>query len=416
MGVLKIERETIYALLLFFVSFSLSVGYKLSSISIIILTIFFILDKRLFHKLKLLKNNNIVYFFIAYFIINLLGLLYTTDFIKGKAEVTVKLTFFILPIIIFTEEISKQKLFSFFIAFKYWLILFSLFLLYHKLFIIGGPLFTLPTYSLNPITGIHHAYFSLFYILMVGFVIYQIENQKIKFFYGYLELVYLLFFITLLGSRIITGVILLYAIFFLVNRIIVSSRKQKLLLIGSFILTSYFVVKQTNFASKFDRLSKVEWSLENNIYNHQVFTFEYDDVNSNSLELRLIKWYCALQILKENVLIGVGTGDFKTELVKKYTQIDFKKGMAYKYNTHNQFLEEFVKFGLIGGLFFILFMLKIIVDAINSRNKFLFIIITSFSLFLIFESVFERQHGVVFFTLFIPILYKYHQIINRLNN
>ena len=41
MGILKIKRETIYVLLLFFVSFSLSIGYKLSSISIIILTIFF---------------------------------------------------------------------------------------------------------------------------------------------------------------------------------------------------------------------------------------------------------------------------------------------------------------------------------------------------------------------------------------
>ncbi len=414
MNILKIERENIYAILLFFAPFSLSIGYKLSSISIIFLTIFFFSDKKLFQKLKRLKNNTIVYFFVAYFIVNLLGLLYTEDFIKGKAEVTVKLSFLILPIIVFTEEISKQKLFYFFNAFKYWLIVFSLFLLYHKMFIIGGPLFTLPTYSLNPITGIHHAYFSLFYVPMVGFLIYQIENQKIQMLYGYLELGYILFFIILLGSRIISGVILLYVIFFLIKKIIISSKKQKLLVICSIVLVSYFVVKQTNFIGKFGRLSKIEWNIEKNIYNHQVFSFEYDEVNSNSLELRLIKWYCAIQILKENILIGVGTGDFEIELVKKYTKIDFKKGMAYRYNTHNQFLEEFVKFGLIGGLFFIIFIIKIIIDAINSRNKYLLIVIISFSLFLVFESVFERQHGVILFTLFIPILYINHQSVKHI--
>ena len=99
MNILKIERENIYAILLFFASFSLSIGYKLSSISIIFLTIFFFSDKNLFQKLKRLKNNTIVYFFVAYFLLNLLGLLYTEDFIKGKAEVTVKLSFLILPII-----------------------------------------------------------------------------------------------------------------------------------------------------------------------------------------------------------------------------------------------------------------------------------------------------------------------------
>ena len=154
----------------------------------------------------------------------------------------------------------------------------------------------------------------------------------------------------------------------------------------------------------------MEWNFEKNIYNHQVFTFGYDSATSNTLEMRLIKWYCAWEIIKEHPITGVGTGDYNQALIEKYNEIDFKKGMVYKYNTHNQFIEEFLKFGVLGGLFFLLFIGFIFYQAIRSKNELLMLSILTVSAFMMVESIFERQHGVVFFSLFISLAYLYPQL------
>ena len=168
------------------------------------------------------------------------------------------------------------------------------------------------------------------------------------------------------------------------------------------------VYKETNFVSKLSRLAKVEWNIDKNIYNHQVFTIDYNEKTSNSFELRLIKWYSAIEVFKKNILFGVGSGDYNQELVKQYHKIDFKKGMVYEYNTHNQYLEEFVKFGVFGGLYFCFFIGYLIFDSIKKKNKLLLKTLLLISVFLMVESVFVRQHGVIFFTLFVPLLYKYN--------
>ncbi len=132
--------------------------------------------------------------------------------------------------------------------------------------------------------------------------------------------------------------------------------------------------------------------------------------------MRLIKWYCASEVIKDNLFVGVGTGDYNDVLVQKYKDIDFKKGMVYGYNTHNQYLEEFLKFGVFGGLFFIIFMIYIVYQAVRFKNWFLVSIIFTMCAFMLVESIFERQHGVVFFSFFIPLVYLYHQLNRILKN
>ncbi|WP_186434419.1 O-antigen ligase family protein [Lutibacter sp. Hel_I_33_5] len=323
-------------------------------------------------------------------------------------EIEVRLSFLVLPLIIFSEKISKEKINKIFIYFKYWVLSFAVFLIIHKLFFVGGPVSTISTHSLLFITNIHQSYFSLFYIFCLFFVLQQIKNGSIHKISGYFQLSFLLIFITLLGARVTTFYALLVCIGFFTVQILRSKRNSKIILISILILSSYLMITKTSFINKFYRLAKIEWNIEKNIYNHQVFTFDYDDKTSNSLELRLIKWYCAIKIVKENILVGVGSGDYQIKLNEKYEEIDFKKGMVYKYNTHNQFLEEFVKFGIIGGVFFLFFLMFLFYTAFIKKNKLLTHLLLVMFLFLFIESVFTRQHGVVFFVFLISILSIYH--------
>ena len=134
--ILSIPREFVYVVLLAFTAFSLTLSYQLNSISIILLAVFYLCDKSLVSKVKSLSFN-VTYFYLIYFIIHVLGLLTTENMQEGLTEVTVKLSFLLLPLIIFTEKISKDYLYQLFVLFKYWMFLFALFLIYHKLFVIG---------------------------------------------------------------------------------------------------------------------------------------------------------------------------------------------------------------------------------------------------------------------------------------
>ncbi|MFY0603972.1 MAG: O-antigen ligase family protein [Flavobacteriaceae bacterium] len=409
----KTPREFIYVLLLFTVLFFNTIGYKLGSISIIVLTLFYILDRNLINKIKRL-NQKIGFLFLGYFVFHLVGLLYTENTSLAEHEITVRLPFLILPVILFTETISKKYLYDLFVAFKYWLFLLAAILFYHKLLVVDGPLISLPALSLLKLTGIHHAYFSLFYSFALFFVMHQVVQKKTSDFFGFLQITFLLFFITILGARVTMGVSILVSIVFFIQRTFKSKGLLKLFIPLVLIIATFFIFKKSNLVEKFSRLSKVEWNIEKNIYNHQVFTFEYDKVTSNTLELRLIKWYCAYQIIKEHIVFGVGTGDYKDELNKQYREVEFKKGMVYGYNTHSQYIEEFIKFGIIGGVYFVFFIGYVLYSAYRKKNILLFLMSLTFALFLVIESVLVRQHGVVFFCFFIPILYIYHQHFEQL--
>lgn len=404
----KIPREFIYALLLLNVLVCNSVGYKSGSVSIILLTLFFLIDKKLIVKIRKFKST-IGFLFIGYFLMHIIGLLYTQNTRLAEHEIVVRLPFLLLPLIIFTEKIRKTYLYNIFYVFKYWLLFFAGLLIYHKLFIVQGPLISLPMLSLRALTNIHHAYFSLFYMFCLFFIIHQIRHQRISNFFGFLQIGFVLFFITTLGARVTTAIGIVVTFIFFIQRIGKTKGALQLLIPIVLVIATFFIVQKTNLTEKFSRLSKVEWNIEKNIYNHQVFSFEYDETTSNTLELRLIKWYSAIQIVKKAPLIGVGTGDYKGELNKQYREIDFKKGMVYGYNTHNQYLEEFIKFGIIGGVFFLFFIGYILWGAFKKRNGLLWLTAITMASFLLIESVFARQHGVVFFCFFIPILYIYHQ-------
>lgn len=408
----KIPREIVYGLLLFNVLFCNSIGYKLGSIAIILLTLFFLIDKNVLKKIKGVKNT-VAFLFFGYFLLHIIGLLYTENTRLAEHEITVRLAFLLLPLIIFTEKIRATYLYTIFSGFKYWLFFLAGILIYHKLFIVQGPLISLPTLSLRALTDIHHAYFSLFYMFALFFIMHEIRNEKISNFFGFLQIGFILFFITILGARVTTAIGVIVTFIFFIQRIRKTKGALQFLIPVVLAIAAFFIIQKTNFTEKFSRLSKVEWNIEKNIYNHQVFSFEYDEVTSNTLELRLIKWYSALQIIKKNPIIGVGTGDYKDELNEQYKAIDFKKGIVYGYNTHNQYLEEFIKFGILGGTFFLFFIGYILWVALKKKNNLLFLTSFTMASFLLIESVFARQHGVVFFCLFIPVLYVYHNALKK---
>ena len=145
-----------------------------------------------------------------------------------------------------------------------------------------------------------------------------------------------------------------------------------------------------------------------------IFNPRLDIVNSesysydsplNGLNLRLIQARLGIEILDQQQawIFGVGMDQSQELLNKKYTEKGIYTGYKntedsgyLNYNFHNQYMETFVRSGII-GLLTLLVMISVLIKT-SSRNKFaspweIGLVL----LFFITESVLERQIGIVYF-------------------
>jgi O-antigen ligase len=130
--------------------------------------------------------------------------------------------------------------------------------------------------------------------------------------------------------------------------------------------------------------------------------YDISGSNFNSATYRLAEWKCALHVIKEKPLLGVGVGDAKQELLDAYKHFKFWSGIKYQYNAHNQYLETTLALGLV-GLFLLLTLLgAYAASAINYNNITMAAAVIFFALCMLTESMFERAWAVILFNLFFP--------------
>ena len=108
--------------------------------------------------------------------------------------------------------------------------------------------------------------------------------------------------------------------------------------------------------------------------------------------------------------LGVGTGNVDAHLsgrLKKYGQLDLAKKDehgAIQYNPHNQFLQTGIEIGVL-GLLALLFMVGVTWRiARQHKNYLLMAVVASLVLNSLFESILQRQSGIVFYSFWICLL------------
>ncbi len=124
-----------------------------------------------------------------------------------------------------------------------------------------------------------------------------------------------------------------------------------------------------------------------------------------NIDQRTREWYSAFQIIREEPLTGTGFAKAEERLVQEYLKNGFNDEASLKLNAHNQFLEAQMTFGIAGSASLLLMLLAPLIfrkKIMYPRLATAFILIMSF--FLFFESMFNRQWGIMFFLLFYFIL------------
>lgn len=119
---------------------------------------------------------------------------------------------------------------------------------------------------------------------------------------------------------------------------------------------------------------------------------------------RLAIWQASIELAKKEWLMGVGIGDRFDALLPYYEALGDQESIDLKKNCHSQFLDTLISTGIIGLLLLMLVFGLMLVVSYVRKNLMLFAFTINIGFNCLFESVLDRQMGLLFFGLVLVVL------------
>jgi O-antigen ligase len=260
-----------------------------------------------------------------------------------------------------------------------------------KAYLISGSLNEFYYVSLSHL--LHTAFFSMYLCFCLAILLDDMINPK-----GIIHqlwpkiLLILIFIITiyLLASK--SGIITMFVIicFFAIKFIqqkIQSKRVKIISLSAALILIAITAL----FAGASNRLSTILSDLKN--------VELASDENLDTSGQRILVWSSALSVIKENFWFGTGTGDDNDALLAEFKKRGYEFLYVKKLNAHNQYLQTFIALGIGGFLFFLFYSLLPLYYGWKNNDLLLISLALIIIINALTESIFSRQAGVIFWSL-----------------
>ncbi|GAA3588363.1 O-antigen ligase family protein [Flavivirga amylovorans] len=350
--------------------------------------------------------------YIFLYALMIIALLYTANLKIGFQKLEQRLLFIVLPLICFSftkyinssliKKILKWFVYSILVAVFIILIVATKKTLYfgslNPFNEINGNFFSYIEFT-NVLDEIHPIYFGT-YVLFSIFILGNdyFENDEIIKLKPVLRLLCILLFTIisfLLNSFLLTALTLIVLVYFSI--LLIRLKKIHsimkgivvLLFLASMIFSSFFIY------NKFKGLD-----LKNDLVNR-----DFSGTQFTAVKARMAKLYCSVDLILDNFWIGVAPGDEKEELLRCYHRNNFRHGVERNFNSHNQYLTEFIYTGVFGFIGLIVLFLIIFRRGLLEGNNYLIAIGIIFFVFSLTESALVRNKGIVFFVFFSCFLF-----------
>ncbi len=399
----KLIDKIVYWLLLAF-AFSFPFGNIYGTIIIISLSVLWLINGDIIPKLKTAFRNRLFLSYTFLFLIQFIWLLNTSDLNRGFYLIRCNVSMFALPLLFLTFEnellIVKRR--NIIIALIMGCITISIITLSRGFYRFGSTKdFEMLFYSQLTKNFYHPGFMSIHFSLCIIVLLLDVLGVE-KFFSSEKTLLksiiigWFILFLVFLSSKI--GLIVLILI------VIISGTygfiKIKNNLIRALILLVPFLLCFFIYKSEFKiRIDNAILSLT---------TKENLNSNEESTALRITAVKTTSELIKNNLLFGVGTGDVWGDL-RRYYFVDGKSAcLKEKVIPHNQYLNSFSKHGVIGLIS--LLVLLFFPVFISRKEKYwaaLFFMVLIILNCLV-EDVFEVQNGVVFTSFFYSYFFLLH--------
>lgn len=403
---LNLKRAKKYILLALF--FSIPLAPKVSTL----LTILFILlclweiRKIDFRVIKGYRDFSI---YIIIYVFLLIGLLYSIDVDTGLSKIQTQVSLFIFPIFLGSSVFSRKDRDDFMSSFVYGtLITLGLaFLNAAYRFYQSGTTYIVDELSrkhsiffydeFSKFLDLHPTYFSLYLSLALFFLIFT-KNSKNHFSkFSRIGLSIFLFvglFFTSSKAGIFSFLLIITG--YLIYQAVITKHRNYIyflviLLMGGSVMLFMNPVLVTRTQQMVSSMNKV--------------VIGGDEVKE-STGIRLNLWYLSLVTAQEKLAFGYGTGSvFKAlnENCIHFYSFSTCEGLRNK-NSHNEYLNFLLSNGLLVLILFISALAIGLIRAIKNRDilSVLFLTFMIFNFF--FESLLQRERGVLFFSIFVVML------------
>ena len=125
--------------------------------------------------------------------------------------------------------------------------------------------------------------------------------------------------------------------------------------------------------------------------------------NGHSILERIEYWKTGWQVIKENWVYGVGTGDKKIAMEKMYERKESRLLPERRLRAHNTYITFCLTFGLFGLVFFCYILYNFLRFQLKNQSLIGFLFICVAIITFIFEDSLETQMGVSFFAFFFAL-------------
>ena len=372
-----------------FILFTSIISLKLVPLGFILWLLTFWLNKK--HLSIKDVFSGIGKWFILYYIILLLGMLWTENDSFGLSKLENKLSFLLIPILFAISHFSiSRKQFMNVLLFS---LLLSLLINYglalHTSFTLAKSSVYDTLISANFSQLMHRSYYCNY--LIIGCIVIldrMFKKEAIGLYLILFSLFSIGIFQTLAKSGILTYFLLIPA--FLFWQLLKTKQYRSILIcLSGFVISIALLAKIDNPIKT--RFQLIPDALEN-----------FESKNNPSIESntsRLLMWSTSIDVFKEFPFAGVGTGDYDDVLTKKNESYGNSGVAMHRYNSHNQFLNTMVQLGLFGLVVLIMLFLNGFKMAYQQKNIIGLFTLSCFFLNFLFESFIESQAGIILFCL-----------------
>jgi O-antigen ligase len=236
----------------------------------------------------------------------------------------------------------------------------------------------------------HPGYFSVYLVLCISFLLHAVYYKQFSGSHSGFFIFLAVFFslgVFLLAARIgFVGMAFCWLIF--IPAVLIRKGLYKLSVVSLLVLMGLGLAVYFGSAVVKSRIDQMISGL---------LSPATDKSATESTSVRFLVWKASADLIADNWLTGVGTGDVKQELTRKYEELEMSGAFELKLNAHNQFLHTTLALGILGGLLLV-YLLGFALLKFKKGPARYFIFITAF--FMLFESFFEIQAGTVFFSFF----------------
>ncbi|MEO8761853.1 MAG: O-antigen ligase family protein [Bacteroidia bacterium] len=340
--------------------------------------------KKLFVKTQ---NTKVFLAIFIFYLLHLLALLYTQNIGEGLFSLEIKISMLVFPLVFYTEYFTEKQYNFFFKSFIVGTLLCCLLCLGRAVFLYfsKGEI----TFYYEKLAWFQHPSYLAMYVTFCC-VVLLLKNIFSKIL-TYLSLLFFTFFVLLLSSK--TGIVIHFTLLIFCIVSLFLKGKNYFKIIGSALLGLIVFCSCLFFIPEINQRFK-----------GVVMALNAEGIDKSSVEstgVRILIWKEAMQIRKENLLLGVSPGDANDALYASYKKDGITGAYEKKLNAHSQYFQTLVGLGILGLLSLLALF---IVPLIENRTKMVLFFALITALNFLTESMLQTMAGCIFLGYFYSII------------